>query len=57
MTVTELVLQTLLYATVEMHWKQQSISYFIATDMRKKEKICLILYISLASLQIKIRVP
>jgi len=29
-----------------MHWKQQNISYFIATDMRKKEKICLIFYIS-----------
>jgi len=42
---------------VDMHWKQQNTSYFIATDMTKNEKICLILYIILALLRSKIKSP
>jgi len=47
----------LLYVTVDVHGKQQNISYFIATDMRKNEKICLILYIILALLRSNIKAP
>jgi len=38
-------------------WKQQYTSYFIATDMRKNEKMCLILNIILALLRSKIKAP